>query len=392
MERNPLARLQDLGQSVWCDDIGRDMLLSGQLQRLITEDGVAGVTSNPSIFYKAITSSATYDAEIKALVSSGADSGEIMEALMLKDIGLTATELRPVYDRTGGRDGYVSIEVAPTLAYDTMGTVSDVKRIRELLAYPNVLVKVPATGEGVVAVRDLIGAGYSINVTLIFSLARYREVMEAYVAGLEMLAARRAAGEALRTLGEVTSVASFFVSRVDTLADARLDALAAEAVAEGKDPALYVDLKGKTAVANAKEAYRLFQETFSGPRWEALAVQGAQVQRLLWASTSTKNPAYSDILYVQELIGSNTVNTMPLSTMDAYRDHGRPAETVTRGLETAQAHLRVLEAAGVYMLEVTARLEREGVQAFVASHEALLAALDEKRRLLGAAAAGTAGR
>ena len=379
MERNPLARLRDCGQSVWCDDIGREMLETGTLRRFIEEDGVAGVTSNPTIFHKAITAGDLYDKEIAELASRNTGTAAIMEALMLADISRAAADLRPVYDATDTIDGYVSIEVAPDLAYDTMATEADVKRIRGQLDHPNVLVKVPATAEGVTAIHDLIAAGYSINVTLIFSLERYREVMEAYLSGLELLAARLDAGEHLPGLGEVRSVASFFVSRVDTLVDKRLDEWAERAQEEGRDPAYYADLKGKAAVANAKEAYRLFRETFSGARWEALQAQGARVQRPLWASTSTKNPAYSDILYVQELIGPDTVNTMPLSTMDAYRDHGRPEQTVTTGVEAARAHLDALEEAGISMDEVTAQLEDEGVKAFMASHEALLAALEQKR-------------
>lgn len=382
MERNPLARLRDFGQSVWCDDIGRDMLLKGELRRMIEEDGVAGVTSNPTIFHKAITASATYDEDIGGLVAGGADSEAVMEGLMLKDIGLAAKELRPVFDATAGLDGYVSIEVAPRLAYDTMATESDVRRVRARLDHPNVLVKVPATAEGVAAIRDLVGQGYSINVTLIFALQRYQEVMEAYIAGLEHLAARRAAGEDVPALGEVRSVASFFVSRVDSAVDKRLDALAAQAGVEDKDAAALQALKGKAAVANAKEAYRLFRETFSGSRWQALTEQGAHVQRPLWASTSTKNPAYPDILYVQELIGPDTVNTMPLNTIAAYRDHGRPAETVTAGQAEAGEHLQRLAAVGIDMDEVTTQLEVEGVKAFADSHEALLSALEEKRRAL----------
>ncbi len=382
MESNPLTRLRDLGQSVWCDDIGRDMLQSGHLRRLIEEDGVAGVTSNPTIFHKAITAGSTYDQEISDLVSGGAGTEEIMEALMLKDIGLAAAELRPVYEATGSLDGFVSIEVAPGLAYDTMATEADVRRIRALLPHPNVLVKVPATADGVAAIHDLIGSGYSINVTLIFSLERYREVMDAYLSGLEMLAARRSAGEDLPVLHEVRSVASFFVSRVDSLVDKRLDELKTQAGDLGKAAGFYEALKGKAAVANAKEAYRLFRQAFSGPRWEALKAQGANVQRPLWASTSTKNPAYPDVMYVEELIGPDTVNTMPLNTIEAYRDHGRPQERVTVGAEEAGAHLQALEAVGVHMEEVTAQLEREGVRAFAESHEALLAALEEKRRTI----------
>lgn len=382
MDRSPLARLSEFGQSVWCDDIGRDLLLEGRLTALIENDGVSGVTSNPTIFHKAITRGTSYDQTVAALASAGATTGEIMEALMVEDIRLAADQLHPVYATTSSRDGWVSIEVAPALAYDTQGTVAEVKRTRALVERPNILVKVPATEEGVAAVRDLTGWGYSINVTLIFSLERYRDVMEAYLSGLEALQARRAVGEDVPELVDVHSVASFFVSRVDTAVDKRLDALLGDAKASGEDTSMLVSLRGKAAIANAKRAYQLFRETFSGARWAALRSQGANGQRPLWASTSTKDPAYSDILYVQELIGPDTVNTMPLDTMDAFRDHGRPTEAITGGAEEAAADLDALEAVGISMREVTAQLEREGVRAFAESFEALQMALDEKRQAL----------
>lgn len=379
MNGNPLARLREFGQSVWCDDIGKDFLEAGGLKTLIERDGVSGVTSNPTIFHRSITQGTSYDRAVTELASAGASSTEIMEALMVDDIRSAARELEPVAQATGSRDGWVSIEVAPTLAYDTQGTVAEVKRISALVDRPNILVKVPGTEEGVTAVRDLTALGYSINVTLIFSLARYTEVMEAYLSGLESLLARHEAGGTAAQPADVHSVASFFVSRVDTLVDKRLQVLMEEAADAGRDAASLRTLRGKAAVANAKQAYRLFQETFSGQRWEALRSAGANVQRPLWASTSTKDPAYSDVVYVQELIGPDTVNTMPLGTMDAFRDHGRPAETVTKGVDEAAAHLEALEAVGISMDEVTGRLEREGVQAFVDSFEALQFALEEKK-------------
>lgn len=365
-ENSAIARLGDYGQSVWCDDIGRDLLLAGRLESLIREDGISGVTSNPSIFHKSIVGSSSYDEAVRRLASTGASAGEIMEALMVEDIRLAADQLRPVYSATSCRDGWVSIEVAPTLAYDTQGTVAEAVRIGALVDRSNVLVKVPATEEGVVAVHDLTAQGHSINVTLIFSLERYREIMEAYLSGLEALEARRRGGEDVPLLGEVHGVASFFVSRLDTAVDKRL--------------VDHQDLRGKTAVASAKCAYRQFRDTFSGPRWEALARGGATMQRPLWASTSTKDPAYSDILYVQELIGADTVNTMPLVTMDAFRDHGSPAETVTEDVDQAAAHLETLGSLGIDMGEVGAGLERDGVRAFADSHESLLVALEDKRR------------
>jgi transaldolase len=379
MQDNPLARLKDFGQSVWCDDIGRELLNTGGLEALIQRDGVCGLTSNPTIFYKAITGGSAYDEEIDRLVSAGASAGETLESLMFADIGLAASQLLPVYDATASKDGWVSIEVAPSLAYDTQGTVTEVKRVRALIDHPNVLVKVPGTEEGVAAIRDLVGLGYSINVTLIFSVERYGEVIEAYLAGLETLQARRDSGEPVPAVGDVHGVASFFVSRLDTNVDRRLDALAAQASAAGKSPEQLEALRGKTAVANAKAAYRLFQESFTGPRWETLRAKGANSQRPLWASTGTKDKKYSDILYVQELIGADTVNTMPLATMDAYRDHGEPAETVTKEVDEALEHLDALEAAGISLAEVTAQLEIDGVKAFFDSYEALLTALEAKR-------------
>ena len=380
MQGNPLMRLKDFGQSVWCDDIGKELLDTGGLKELIRRDGLCGVTSNPTIFHKAITGGSAYDADIQTLVSRGASAMEMLESLTFADIGSAAEQLRPVYEETGAKDGYVSIEVAPSLAYDTQGTVSEVKRVRGLIPHPNVLVKVPGTKEGVAAIHDLVGLGYSINVTLIFSVRRYAEVIEAYMTGLETLQARRDSGEAVPALGEVHGVASFFVSRIDTNVDRRLDALAGVAAGSGEDPERLMGMRGKTAVANAKAAYSLFQESFGESRWEALRAKGATVQRPLWASTSTKDKRYSDILYVQELIGRDTVNTMPLATLDAYRDHGEPlAETVTSDVGGAMAHLRTLHDVGVSMAEVTAQLEAEGVKAFLDSYEALLAALEEKR-------------
>jgi len=389
MQGNPLARLKDFGQSVWCDDIGRELLNSGGLEVLIRRDGVCGLTSNPTIFNKAITGGSAYDGEIDRLVSVGASAREILESLMFADIGSAASQLRPVYEATASKDGWVSIEVAPSLAYDTQGTVTEVKRVRGLIEHPNVLVKVPGTEEGVAAIRDLVGLGYSINVTLIFSVERYAEVIEAYLAGLEVLQARHDSGEQVPALKDVHGVASFFVSRIDTNVDRLLDALAAQALAAGESSEDFEAMRGTIAVANAKVAYRLFLQSFSGPRWDALRAQGANLQRPLWASTGTKDKRYSDILYVQELIGPDTVNTMPRATMDAYRDHGEPAETVTGEVDAALSQLHALEAAGISLTEVTAQLEVDGVKAFFDSYEALLAALEAKRASrLGSSANG----
>jgi transaldolase len=378
MDRNPLERLGDFGQSVWCDDIGRDFLLEGKLERLMEEDGVNGVTSNPTIFLKAITGGTSYDEKVSELSRGGASTGKIVETLMVDDIRLAADQLRPVFTATSSRDGWASIEVAPALAYDTQATIAEVRRIRALVDRPNVLVKVPATAEGVAAIHDLTSWGYSINVTLIFSLTRYREVMEAYLSGLEALRARLQSGEDVPGLDEVHSVASFFVSRVDTLVDKQIDGMIATKESGEALTEPLAGLKGKAAIANAKLAYRLFGETFAGLRWKSLSEKGATLQRPLWASTSTKDPAYSDIRYVQDLIGPHTVNTMPLKTMDAFRDHGNPAQTVGEGVDEAAADLAALERAGVRMEQVTDQLEKEGVKAFADSFEALLLAIDEK--------------
>ena len=388
MDRNPLARLADFEQSVWCDDIGRDFLLAGHLRRLIDEDGISGVTSNPTIFFKAITGSGDYDQAIKALGQAGADSTEIMEKLMVEDIRLAADQLLPVFVTTGGGDGYVSIEVAPGFAYDAQGSVAEAIRLRALVDRRNLLVKIPATVQGVKAIQELTSRGHSINVTLIFSLNRYREVMEAYLSGLEAFAESGGATGGAPSLGGVHSVASFFVSRVDTLVDQQLQRCVGQMASDEANRC--ASLFGRAGVANAKLAYALFRETFSGERWRALEAQGANLQRPLWASTGTKNPAYSDIMYVQELIGPDTVNTMPLKTLDAYRDHGQPEETVTKGVDQASADLDALAASGIRIDEVTARLEREGVQIFAESFDQLIAAIDEKLVGLGALDAGRA--
>lgn len=379
MQANPLARLKGFGQAVWCDDIGRELLTSGVLRTLIERDGVCGVTSNPTIFHRAITGGSAYEADIDRLVSGGMPVSELQESLALTDIAMAAEQLLPVHEATGHRDGWVSVEVMPSLAYDTQATVAEVKRVRALLRHPNVMVKVPGTAEGVAAVHDLVGLGYSINVTLIFSVERYGEVIEAYLSGLESLVARRESGEELPAPNDVHGVASFFVSRIDSAVDRRLDVLAAEASTVDRDPGPILAMRGLTAVANAKVAYRLFRERFSGSRWEALREVGANLQRPLWASTSTKDPGYSDILYVQELIGPDTVNTMPLATLDAYRDHGKPEETVTAGVDGALEHMEALGRAGVEMGEITSQLERDGVTSFADSHDALRSALEQKR-------------
>lgn len=340
-----LNELNQAGQSVWLDYIRRAYIASGELQAII-EAGVTGITSNPSIFEKAIAGSSDYDADIQRLVMTGRGTTGIYEALALDDIGRAADLLRPVYERTAGRDGYVSLEVSPELAHDTAGTIADARRLFAALGRPNVMIKVPATPAGIPAFQTLISEGINVNVTLMFSLAHYEAVAEAYLRGLE---ARAAAGG---DLSRVASVASFFVSRVDSAVDKALAAAGNQ------------QLPGKIAVANAKITYQRFQAIFTGPRWQKLAQAGAQPQRVLWASTSTKNPAYSDTLYVDELIGPHTVNTMPLNTVDAFLDHGTVAETLTAGLDEAQAQLAQLAELGIDLAAITEQLQVAGVDAF----------------------------
>lgn len=378
MVENPLTRLHTLGQSVWYDNIGRGLLLSGGLQSMIDEDGVVGLTSNPSIFQKAITESTEYDADIQDLVAGGSTTDGILDSLMCRDVGMAADLLRSTWEASGTEDGWVSIEVAPSLALDTEATVAEAHRLRALVGRRNVLVKVPATEAGIQAVRRLIGEGVSINVTLIFALERYNQVMEAYLGGLEQLEAAREAGADVPSLASVRSVASFFVSRVDSKVDARLGKLADES-GDATVAHELRNLQGKAAVANAKLAYQAFAEAFRGPRWDALTDRGARVQRPLWASTSTKNPSYRDVLYVEELIGDHTVNTMPQATLDAFRDHGVVAPTLTQGLDQARSQLAAIEAHGISMADVTAQLETEGVKSFADAFTSLWAALDQKR-------------
>lgn len=357
---SPIARLNEYGQSPWYDNIRRSLLESGDLARMIEEDGIRGVTSNPTIFEKAISAGNEYDDVIRSMAREGRGSEEIGWELLVADVGTAADILRPTYDACGAADGFVSIEVSPQLAADTSGTVAQARELHERLDRPNVMVKIPATPEGIPAIETMIGEGRNINVTLIFSLVRYGEVIEAYFAGLERLAA--AGGD----LSAVNSVASFFVSRVDTEADRRLP--------DGNP------LRGKVAVANAKLAYQLFRERHSGARWDALAAQGAKVQRPLWASTSTKNPEYSDTLYVDELVGPDTVNTLAPASLDALRDHGDPqAGTVERDVDEARAVMDGLATAGVDYDDLTQTIEREGVDAFARSYQDFIAALDKRK-------------
>jgi transaldolase len=367
-----MSRLHDLfeqqGQSPWLDNLRRGWLTSGELQRWV-DRGVRGITSNPSIFQKAMSTGTDYDAQFRTLLGGGASVEDSYWALVVDDIHAALDILRPVHEASAGVDGYVSVEVDPSLARDTAGTERAARHLSDTIAKPNLYVKIPATAEGVPAIGQMIAEGRSINVTLIFSLPRYADVIEAYIAGLEA----RLAAEPGADLSGISSVASFFISRVDTEIDRRLEAI-------GTDEALA--MRGRAAVAQAKLAYELFRETFSGPRWAALEAHGARVQRPLWASTSTKNPAYPDTLYVDELIGPDTVNTLPDATIDAFDDHGTVARTIDADVAAAHEAIRRIGELGVDLADVARVLEEEGVTAFVKSFDELLATLTEKSHTL----------
>ena len=370
MATSRLHELSEHGVSVWIDTLSREMLQTGELARLMAEDAVVGVTSNPTIFQKALAEAEWYDEGLRAASRDTDDPLELFFTLALEDIRDACDLLRPVWERTGGIDGYVSMEVDPRIAYDREAQFAQAERFHREVDRPNLYVKIPATKPGLGAIEDCVAHGKSINVTLIFSLQRYREVVEAYLRGLERLVA--SGGDPTR----VRSVASFFVSRVDTEADKRLEAI-------GDDEALA--LRGKLAVANAKLAYEHYRQAFSGSRWEFLAGKGAYAQRCLWASTSTKNPAYRDVLYVEELIGPETVNTMPLETIEAFLDHGVVERTLDRNVDAARRELRELGAEGVDLDRVTDELIEEGVAAFAKSFDDLIATIDGQRKALATA-------
>lgn len=372
---NPLRALSDYGQSVWLDYIRRSLLVTGELRRLVEEDGVSGVTSNPSIFEKAITGSADYEDILNSAEARRLDAKALYERIAVRDIRDAADVLGSIYADTRARDGYVSLEVAPGLARDTRGTVEEARRLWRTVDRPNLMIKVPATAEGLPAVRQLIAEGINVNVTLLFSQQMYERVAEAYMAGLEARAA--SGGE----LGRVASVASFFVSRIDTAVD-RLLAARVEDCGSAQERARLSGLMGKAAIANARQTYQRYLRLFSGPRWEALAAKGARTQRVLWASTGTKDPAYSDVLYVEELIGPDTVNTLPPATLDAFRDHGRLRPSLTENLEEAERTMEALARLGISMSEVTARLLDDGVRLFAEAFDALLAAADRSNAAL----------
>jgi transaldolase len=368
MAKTPLQELADHGQSVWIDYLSRPFVQDGDLAGLV-EQGIVGVTSNPTIFQGAIAEGDAYDDQIREIVSGGeSEPKEIFIALAADDIKAACDLLRPVHDEGEGKDGYVSLEVDPNLAHDTDGTHEEAKRLHALIDRPNVFIKIPATKEGLPAIEETIAAGIPVNVTLIFSLERHREVAEAYIRGLQRLV--DSGGDPSR----VASVASFFVSRVDTEADKRLDAL------DGHD-----ELKGKLAIANAVLAYQTYKEVFAGEQWEALEAKGATKQRCLWASTSTKNPDYRDVIYVEELVGPDTVNTMPRATVEAVLDHGEIRASLEEDVEGARKVLADLEAAGIDYDDVVETLEKEGVKKFADSFKELFADIESKRDQLVAA-------
>jgi len=368
MGASRLHHLAEYGQSVWIDFLSRDLIRNGELERRMRDDAVVGVTSNPTIFQKAISSGAAYDEQLREVLEVERDPKEIFLRLAIRDVEDALDLLRPVWDEGSGQDGYISLEVDPNLASDTAGTIEEAQRLHETIDRPNLFVKIPATEAGLPAIEEMIARGRSINVTLIFSLERYAEVAEAFMRGLERLV------EAGGDPGRVASVASFFVSRVDTETDRRLDEMG------GRD-----ELKGKLAIANAKLAYQRYKEIFAGNRWEALSSRGATTQRCLWASTSTKNPAYRDVMYVEELIGPKTVNTMPEETIEAFQDHGEVAPTLEQGIDEAERVFEQIRQAGVDYDDVTDTLEREGVQKFADSFAELLEGIRAKSGELAAA-------
>lgn len=380
---NPLRELANYGQSVWYDNLNRELIRSGELQRMVTEDNVTGGTSNPSIFEKAVSAGDAYDDDISRLVEEGRDQDETYDALTITDIRLSCDTFRPVYDSTKGADGYCSLEVSPEIAYDTIATAADAKRLFAALARPNAMIKIPGTPQGLPAIEECLVDGCNINITLLFGVENYAEVAQAYIRALET---RHSHGD---PIDNIASVASFFVSRVDTLVDKKLD----EKIAAGGDASKLEALKGKAGVANAKIAYARFKEIFSGERWAKLEAAGARVQRCLWASTSTKNPAYRDVIYVEELIGPHTINTMPQTTLDAFRDHGLLRNSLEEDVDAAFAHVRALADAGIELRAITDELQTQGVELFSDSYHKANDTVRQKRdKILSERGAGTAAR
>jgi transaldolase / glucose-6-phosphate isomerase len=375
--KNPLKELLNYGQSMWLDYIRRDLFTTGKLQQLITEDGLRGMTSNPAIFEKAIADSSLYDDFLKSLASrSDLDTTARYEQIAIRDIQDAADALRPVYDESKFRDGYVSLEVSPYLARKTKETIDEARRLWKAVQRENVMIKVPGTAEGLPAIRQLIGEGININITLLFAQEVYEKVAEAYIAGLEDLAAHGG------NLKKMASVASFFISRIDTLIDSLLnDKL--KATTDASQQALLKSLLGKVAIANGKLTYQRYQKIFSGARWQALAAKGAQTQRVLWASTSTKNPNYRDVIYIEELIGPDTVNTMPPATIDAFRDHGLLRNALLEDVPGAQKVMDDLALAGISIKQVTDKLTDDGVKLFADAFDKLLAAVAKSTQQKG---------
>ncbi len=370
--KNPLLELQKQGQSVWLDYIRRDLITSGELKRLIDEDGLRGITSNPSIFEKAIAGSTDYAGFLDQLRAEGLSSGDMYERIAVRDIQDSADLLVPVYKATNKHDGYVSLEVSPTLARDTKGTIEEARRLWKTVARPNIMIKVPGTPEGVPAVRQLTSEGININITLLFAQEASIAVADAYIEGLE------AAQKAGIDISGIASVASFFVSRIDTLVDSMIDERLKTAAPQ--DQELLRSVHGKVAIANAKQAYRSYQQMIAGQRWKALAAKGAQVQRLLWASTSTKNPKYRDVLYIEELIGPDTVNTIPPATIEAFREHGVVRRTLDADLEAADETMSDLEKTGISIQKVTNQLLDDAIKLFADAFQKLLSVVEQKKR------------
>ena len=369
MKDNPIIKLQTLGQSIWLDYIRRDLIVSGELRRLIKEDGLRGMTSNPSIFEKAIADSHEYDNDIRSMVLEGKSVKTIYETLSQRDVQSAADEFRPLYDKTEGTDGYVSLEVNPHLAHDTGGTMDEAHRLWTMLDRPNVLIKVPATAEGLPVIRQLISEGINVNVTLLFGINRYRQVIEAYIAGIE---ARVTQANLVKTLA---SVASFFISRIYALVDPLLEKFFNKGSEDGD---LAKMLYGQVAISSAKVAYQIYKESFNSDRFRKLADKGAKTQRLLWASTSTKNLEYSDVKYIESLIGRDTVNTVPVETLDDYRDHGEPKNRIEDEVEKARLMLDRLPELGINLNSVTQQLEDEGVEKFSKYFDNLMETLEKK--------------
>ncbi|GHO45140.1 transaldolase [Ktedonospora formicarum] len=368
---NPLLQLQSQGQSVWYDNIDRAQLASGAFQKMLEADGILGVTANPTIFEKSISAGHSYDEQMQALIKAGKSTNEIYEELVIQDIRTVADLLRPIYDRTEGKDGYVSLEVSPELANNTEGTIAEAERFWNLVQRPNLMIKIPATPAGIPAIYETLRKGINVNITLIFSLQSYSEVADAYLRALED---RNGEG---KDISRLASVASFFVSRVDTLVDKLLE----DKIKAGGEASLK-ELEGKAAIANARLVYQDFKKFFNTPRFETLRHAGAHVQRPLWASTSTKNPAYRDVLYAEELIGPDTVDTMPLDTINNFRDHGVARNTIENDIDGAKKSLDALEQQGIHYDEITKQLQDEGVQKFVDSFHQLFDGIEKKKQAL----------